>query len=163
MLVQARVLSACAPNIVVKIPVITETGEPCFEVMHRLEREGIRVNATACLAFGQAMLAAKAGATYVSLFAGRIADEGHEPGPVIAATRRWVDMWGGRTKIIAASIRGVTEIQAAALAGAHVLTIPPAILSKLADHKYTRSTVHEFVRDAKAASELANLALLDEL
>src|SRR5262245_56478199 len=64
MLLQGRNFATWAPNIVVKIPVINEDGGPSLGVINRLEREGVRVNATACLSFGQAMLAAKAGATY---------------------------------------------------------------------------------------------------
>ncbi len=155
MLRQARHFARWASNIVVKITIVSETGEPCLNVVHQLVSEGIRVNVTACMSLGQAMLAAKAGATYVSLFSGRIADEGNDPAAVIGNTRRWLDMWSSSTKIIVGSIRGVIDIQQAALAGAHVITIPPQLMSKLADHKYSRFTVSEFVRDGQKAFELA--------
>lgn len=152
MLAQGRALATWAPNIVVKIPVINEDGEPSLGVIHELEGAGIRVNATACLSFGQAMLAAKAGATYVSLFAGRIGDEGHDPAAVIRATRAWLDDWGYRSRIIIGSIRAAYDVQTAAQAGAHVITIPPEFLAKVADHRYSRETVRQFVKDASAAT-----------
>jgi len=157
---QARTFARLAPNIVVKIPVINENGESCLGVMSALYREGIRVNATAILSFNQAMLAAKAGATYVSLFAGRIADEGNDPAIVIRHTRAWLDDWEMASRIIVGSIRSVGDIQNAALAGAHILTIPPQFLSKMLDHKYTRDTVRQFNQDAdKALKEIAQARL----
>ncbi len=148
---QARAFAQWAPNIVVKIPVINENGDSCLGVMSALSRDGIPVNATAILSFNQAMLAAKAGATYVSIFAGRIADEGNDPAIVIRNTRTWLDDWQIASKIIVGSIRAVGDIQSAALAGAHILTIPPQFLSKMLDHKYTRETVRQFNQDAEKA------------
>jgi transaldolase len=87
MLEQARTFATWARNIVVKIPIVNEYGESCLGVMHRLSQEGIGVNATAILSFNQALLAAKAGATYVSIFAGRVADEGNDPGSMIGSYR----------------------------------------------------------------------------
>lgn len=156
MLAQARTLAGWAKNIVVKIPVINESGTPCFGVVKTLESSGIRVNVTAMMSFGQMVLAAKAGATYISLFGGRVADEGQPMGDVICMTRRWLDDWGYKSKIIVGSVREVMNIQEAASAGAHVVTIPPQFLARMADHKYTRFTVGEFVRDGqKALAELA--------
>jgi transaldolase len=155
MLAQARTFAGWAKNIVVKIPVINESGTPCFGVIKTLESSGVRVNVTAMMSFGQMMLAAKAGATYISLFGGRVADEGQPMGDVIRMTRRWLDDWGFKSKIIVGSVREVMNIQEAAAAGAHVVTIPPQFLARLADHKYTRFTVGEFVRDGqKALAEL---------
>ena len=109
---------------------------------------------TAILSFNQAILAAKAGATYVSIFAGRVADEGNDPGVIIRNVRSWLDMWGYTSKIIVGSIRGVMDVQAAALAGAHVVTIPPQFLPRMVDHKFTRDTVRQFNEDAsKTARE----------
>src|SRR6266480_4530955 len=116
--------------------------------MHRLSQEGIAINTTAILSFNQAMLAAKAGATYVSIFAGRVADEGNDPATVIRNVRRWLDDWEFSTRIIVGSIRTVMDVQNAALAGAHIITIPPQFLPKMIDHRYSRETVHQFVQDA---------------
>lgn len=151
MVVQAAVLARWAPNIVVKIPVINEHGEPCLGVAKALEEEGIKVNVTACMSFGQVALAAKVRASYISIFAGRVADEGHDASRLIRQSVDWLKEWNYPAKIIIGSIREVINIQDAALAGAHVITIPPQFMGKLVDHKYTRSTVKEFVSDAQKA------------
>lgn len=148
MLEQAREFATWARNIVVKIPVVNEYGESCLGVMHHLSNEGIAINATAILSFNQAILAAKAGATYVSIFAGRVADEGNDPAVVIRNVRNWLDQWDCPARIIVGSIRTVMDIQNAALAGAHIITIPPQFLPKMVDHQYTRETVRQFMRDA---------------
>jgi len=149
MIEQARTFATWARNIVVKIPIVNEHGESCLGVMHRLSQEGIGVNATAILSFNQAMLAAKAGATYVSIFAGRVADEGNDPAVTIGNVRRWLDDWELSSRIIVGSIRTVMDIQTAALAGAHIITVPPQFLPKMVDHRYTRETVRQFVQDAE--------------
>jgi transaldolase len=149
MLEQARTFATWARNIVVKIPIVNEIGESCLGVMHQLSQEGIGVNATAILSFNQAILAAKAGATYVSIFAGRVADEGNDPAIVIQNVRRWLDDWGLSAHIIVGSIRTVMDIQNAALAGTHIITVPPQFLPKMVDHRYSRETVRQFVQDAE--------------
>jgi transaldolase len=149
MVKQARTFSAWARNIVVKIPIVNEFGESCLGVMHRLSQEGIGVNATAILSFNQALLAAKTGATYVSIFAGRVADEGNDPAVTIRNVRRWLDDWDLPSRVIVGSIRTVMDIQNAALAGAHIVTIPPQFLPKMVDHRFTRETVRQFVQDAE--------------
>jgi transaldolase len=153
MLEQARTFATWARNIVIKIPIVNEFGESCLGVMHRLSQEGVGVNATAILSFNQAILAAKAGATYVSIFAGRVADEGSDPAVTIRNVRQWLDDWDLSARIIVGSIRTVMDIQNAALAGAHIVTIPPQFLPKMVDHRYTRETVRQFVRDAEKSIE----------
>ena len=150
---QGRLFATWARNIVVKIPIVNEFGESCLGVIHRLTREGIAVNSTAILSFNQAILAAKAGATYVSIFAGRVADEGNDPAVVIRNVRNWLDEWKSPARIIVGSIRTVMDIQSAALAGAHIITIPPQFLPKMVDHRYTRETVRQFVQDAEKTLE----------
>ncbi len=149
MLSQAQTFAEWASNIVIKIPVINADGVPCLGVIKTLEKSGIAVNATVAMSLGQVMLATKAGASYASIFAGRVADEGRDPAPLISGATEWVEKWRYKTKIIVGSIRGVFDIQTAALAGAHIITIPPQLLLKMMDHKYTRSTVNDFVNDAK--------------
>ena len=107
------------------------------------------MNATAILSFSQALLAGKAGATYVSIFAGRVADEGNDPVVTIRNVRRWLDDWELSSHIIVGSIRTVMDIQNAALAGAHIITVPPQFLAKMVDHRNTRETVRQFVQDAE--------------
>ncbi len=148
---QACTFARWASNIVVKIPIINENGEPCLGVVKALEEKGVRVNVTAMMSFGQLALAAKAGATYASIFAGRVSDEGHDATRLIAAAVGWLEGWPYKTRLIVGSIRGVIDIQNAALAGAHIITIPPAFLTKMVDHKFTRETVRGFVHDAVQA------------
>ncbi len=156
MLRQAQQFASWGENIVVKIPVVNEFGESCLGVIHALTRKGIRVNCTAILSFNQALLATKAGATFVSIFAGRVADEGGDPAIVIRNVRQWLDDWKYPAEIIVGSVRTVMDIQNAALAGAHIVTIPPQFLPKMVDHKYTRETVRQFNQDAeKALVEIA--------
>ena len=154
MITQARKLAAWAPNIVVKIPQETQDGVPCYGVMHQLESEGIKVNATIALSLGQVILAAKAGATYISIFAGRVSDEGGNAFEVISNSVDWLEHWDFKSKIIVGSIRSVADVLQAAMAGAHVITIPPEYLTRMADHKYTRETVRQFVNDATKALEM---------
>ena len=158
MLEQGRTFAGWAENVVVKIPIVNERGESCLGVIHGLSGEGIAVNTTAILSFNQAILAVKAGAAYVSIFAGRIADEGNDAAVVIRNVRQWLDQWSYAAKIIVGSIRAVIDIQQAALAGAHIVTIPPQFLPKMVDHKYTRDTVRQFNEDTrKAQAQIAHV------
>jgi transaldolase len=156
MISQARRFASWAPNIVVKIPQETQDGVPCYGVIKQLESEGIKVNATIAMSLGQVMLAAKAGATYISIFAGRISDEGGNSPEVINNAVNWLEHWEYSSKVIVGSIREAINIQDAALAGAHIITIPPEFLTRMADHKYSRATVAQFVGDAKKALEMMN-------
>ena len=151
MITQARKFASWASNIVVKIPQETQDGVPCYGVMHQLEKEGIKVNATVALSIGQVILSAKAGATYISIFAGRVSDEGGNSAEVIKNAVNWLERWKYKSKVIVGSIREAINIQDAALAGSHIITIPPQFLDKMADHKYTRDTVRQFVSDAQKA------------
>jgi len=151
---QAQTLASWAPNIAVKIPQITQDGIPCYGVINKLESEGIKVNATVAMSLGQVMLAAKAGATYISIFAGRVADEGGNAPEVIRNSVEWLEHWRYKSKIIVGSIRSVGDILSATMAMAHVITIPPQFLTKMVDHKYTRETVRQFVNDAQKAMEM---------
>ncbi len=150
---QAVEMAGWAPNIAVKIPIITTLGEPCLGVISRLTHAGIKVNATACMSFNQAMLAAKAGATYVSLFAGRISDEGADAAETVRRTANWLKTWDMPTKIVVGSIRETVNVQDAALAGAHVVTVPPKFLRQMIDHKYSRFTVAQFLADGQSAAK----------
>ena len=154
MLAQAQGFASWAPNIVIKIPQITQDGIPCYGVIRRLESDGIKVNATVAMSLGQVILAAKAGATYISIFAGRVTDEGGNASEVISNSVNWLERWEYRSRIIVGSIRSVGDVLSAALAGAHIITIPPQFLGKMVDHKYTRDTVKQFVNDAQKALEM---------
>ena len=151
MLKQARQLARWADNIVIKVPQTTSQGLPCYGVMHKLEGEGIKVNATVALSIGQVFIAAKAGATYISIFAGRVTDEGGDAAELISNATGWLENWDYKSRIIVGSIRSVGDVIQAALAGAHIITIPPQFISKMVDHQNTRATVVQFLNDARKA------------
>jgi len=153
MVQEGKTFAGWAPNIEIKIPVINQDGVPCLGVIRELTNQGIHINATALLALGQVMLVTKAGAKYASIFAGRIGDEGGNASEVIRSARAWLDLWKYPTEIIVGSMRTIADIQSAAIAGAHILTIPPALIEKLCDHKYTRETVRQFIADAQKTLE----------
>ena len=154
MMKQAREFASWATNIVIKIPQITQDGTPCYAVMNQLESEGIKVNSTVAMSLAQVILAAKAGSTYISIFAGRVGDEGGDVSQVITNSVDWLERWDCKNKIIVGSIRSVADVLQAAVAGAHIITIPPQFLTKMADHKYTRDTVRQFVDDAQKALDM---------
>ena len=154
MLVQAQEFAFWASNIVIKIPQITQDGVPCYGVINQLEKEGVKVNATAAMSLGQVILAAKAGATYISIFTGRVSDEGGNATEVIRNSVEWLRRGEFKSKVIVGSIRSVGDILSAAIAGAHIITIPPQFLDKMADHKYTRATVGQFITDAQKALQM---------
>ncbi|HEY42264.1 MAG TPA: transaldolase [Dehalococcoidia bacterium] len=154
MVAQARLFASWAPNIVVKIPHVTYEGVPLYGTISDLERSGIRTNATAAMSLGQVILAAKARATYISLFAGRVADEGGNAAEVIRLSVEWLERWRHKSRVVAGSMRSVGDILSAVTAGAHIVTIPPQFLYKMADHKYSRETVKQFLDDAETARKM---------
>jgi len=160
MVSQGLNLASWAPNIAVKIPVINQDGQPCLGVINELSKQGVRVNATACLSFSQVVLSAKAGSTYISIFAGRVSDEGGDAPLLLRQAADWLEHWKYKAKIIAGSVRAVIDVQQAAMAGAHIVTVPPQFLGKMVDHKYTRETVKQFVGDAVKALEIMEKARL---
>jgi len=160
MLEQGKWLASLAHNVVVKIPVQNEFGVP---LLWRYQSVGEIRHQGKCHrhpVLRPDMLAAKAGATYVSLFAGRVADEGGDSSGVIAETVEWLEHWDYKSELIVGSIRSVGDVINAALAGAHIITVPPQYLDKMADHKYTRSTVKDFIADAQSALKLMDKASL---
>jgi transaldolase len=115
-----------------------------LEAIHRLSGEGIPINATVMIAPLQAILAAKAGATYVSLFFNRIRDAGEDPVLAIKQTRALLEAANSKAKIIAGSIRQPKDVLDAAIAGAHILTIPYKIMAQLPFHAKSEETIQEF-------------------
>ena len=143
MIAEADVLSKIAENVVVKLP-LTLDG---LRGVKTLTGRGIKVNVTLCFSANQALLAAKAGATYISPFVGRLDDIDIEGMDLIRDIRQIYDNYAFTTEILAASIRTPNHVTQAALAGADVATIPPAIIKKLADHPLTKSGLEQFVKD----------------
>lgn len=143
MVEQARVLSKWAGNIVVKIPMTAE-GLKAVKV---LSQEGIKTNVTLVFSAMQGLLAAKAGATYVSPFLGRIDDIGVDGVELVQKLRQIYDNYGYRTEIIAASIRNYQHVEQVALAGCDIATIPAKILVKLWKHPLTDQGLVAFEKD----------------
>jgi len=141
MLDEALSYHAWAPDrICIKVP-FSEVG---LQVLHQLVGREIATNATCMMNFSQLYLAALAGATYVSLFAGRVRDMGYDVGPIIAETRAILDREALPSKIIVGSIRQPADVVDALQHGAHVVTVPPAILRKMLYNPRTESTIKEF-------------------
>jgi transaldolase len=115
-----------------------------LEIIHELHSEGIPVNATVMMTAAQAVLAAKAGASYVSLFYNRIKDAGEDPLLAIKQTRSILDESHLNAKIIAGSIRNPNDVINAGIAGAHILTIPYKIMTQLPFHPKSEETIQEF-------------------
>ncbi len=144
MLAEGRKLAGIAPNVVVKVP-LTRAG---LIATAEFAREGIQTNVTLCFSANQALLAAKAGATYVSPFIGRLDDQTQGSGiELIAAIRAVYDNYGFDTDILAASIRTPAHVTESALAGADCATIPPAVFEGLFKHPLTESGLQQFLSD----------------
>jgi transaldolase len=156
---QAQTFAGWAGNIVVKVTIHGPQGEPeSLEIVHELEtRHNIRVNVTATMSAQQGLLAALAGATYVSIFAGRVNNMGYNACGEIAKLRRVLDQCGLKAQIIAGSTREILNIIEWLEAGAHFVTVVPDLLRGMLVHAYSKETVQQFLRDAARAE-----ALLDE-
>lgn len=138
-------------RICIKVP-FSEVG---LRVTSALAGLGVPTNVTCLMSFHQAYLAALAGATFVSIFSGRVRDMGYDPAPVIAETRRQLDRESLGSKLIVGSVRHLFDVSEALGAGAHVVTVPPPILRKMLRHPRTEETIREFNsawREASAAA-----------
>jgi transaldolase len=154
MLAQGEDLARIADNVVIKVP-LTEDG---LVACKRLRAAGIGVNVTLCFSPSQALLAAKAGATFISPFIGRLDDISHQGMELIAQIREIYDNYGYDTEILVASIRHPLHFVEAAMLGADVATVPPAVLWKLLEHPLTDRGIEAFLKDAeKAKIEIPSL------
>ena len=140
---EGRELAKIADNIVIKIPMI----EDGLVATRRLVTDGIKVNVTLAFSSVQCLLAAKAGATYVSPFLGRVDDIGHDAMEIIRETRLIFDNYDIETQILAASIRHPRHVAEAAMLGADVATIPTDVLRKLLLHPLTDRGLDQFLND----------------
>ena len=143
MLVEGRTLAKLAGNVCVKVP-LTWDG---LKVCKALSGEGTAVNVTLCFNANQALLAAKAGATFISPFIGRIDDTGADGMELIREIRTIYDNYYFDTEILAASIRSVNHVKEAALAGADVMTAPANVIRDLVKHPLTDKGLAAFVAD----------------
>ena len=143
MIKEARQLSKIHKNIIVKIPMTSE-GLKAVKV---LSKEGIKTNVTLVFSPNQALLAAKAGATYVSPFVGRLDDISHDGMALVRDIVTIFRNYGFKTQVIAASMRHPVHVTEAALAGAHVATIPYDVLKKMIKHNLTDEGIQKFLND----------------
>jgi transaldolase len=150
MLKEAAVLRAIAPNVTIKLPLTWDGLKAC----KALAAEGVSVNVTLCFSANQALLAAKAGAAFISPFIGRLDDIGEDGMQLIADIRTIYDNYAGlNTEILAASIRSGEHVKQAALIGADVVTVPPAVLRELSRHPLTDKGLDAFMADWKKTGQ----------
>jgi transaldolase len=147
MVSEAIEIAAWSPNIVIKIPVTPEG----LKATKQLSAKGIRTNLTLAFSTNQALLAARAGATYVSPFVGRLDDVGAEGMDVVSEIVEVFDTHGIETEVIAASIRHPRHVTQAALAGAHIATVPYKVLMQMVKHPLTDAGVARFLSDWEKA------------
>lgn len=149
MIAEGKSLAGIAPNVTVKLPLTLEGLKAC----KALTGEDVKTNLTLCFSANQALLAAKAGATFVSPFIGRLDDIGSDGMELIREIRVIYDNYDFRTEILAASIRSPMHVKDAALAGADVATAPPAVLKSLVNHPLTDKGLAAFLADWKKTGQ----------
>ena len=143
MLAEAEILKDIAPNVCIKLPLTLEGLRAC----RVLSDKGVATNVTLCFSANQALLAAKAGARFVSPFLGRLDDINLDSTRLIEDIRRIYDNYGFQTEVLAASVRTVNHVSQMALIGADVVTAPPATLRKLVHHPLTDAGLAAFEAD----------------
>ena len=154
MLVQGRSLAKINKNVVVKVP-LTRDGIRACSIF---SGEGIRVNVTLCFSAGQALLAAKAGAYFVSPFAGRLDDIGGNGIELIRDIILIYKNYGFNTQVLAASLRHPAHVIEASKAGAHIATLPYKVIDSLFDHPLTAKGLDQFMKDYAKVFQAASAA-----
>lgn len=150
MIKEARYLSKIAHNIVVKIPMTPEG----LKAVKTLSGEGIKTNVTLVFSANQALLAAKAGATYASPFIGRLDDRGHVGMDLVREILQIFKNYDLKTEVIVASIRHPLHVIEAAKVGANIATVPPTVLEKMFNHPLTDIGLRRFLEDWKKVQRL---------
>ena len=148
MIREGEQLAQIHKNVVIKLP-LTEAG---ISACKHFSKKGIKTNVTLCFSMNQALLAAKVGATYISPFIGRLDDIGQNGLDLITEIRQMYDIYGFKTKILAASIRNVTHVREVALIGADVGTMPLSVIRSLYKHPLTTAGLETFLSDHKKAN-----------
>ncbi|MDQ1143800.1 transaldolase [Bacillus sp. SORGH_AS 510] len=143
MIEEARVIAEWAPNVVVKIP-MTEEG---LKAVNVLSKENIQTNVTLIFSVAQGLMAAKAGATFISPFLGRLDDIGIDGVDLIKRLKVVLETYGLKSEIISASVRHIGHMEAAAEAGSHIATIPGSLFPKLWGHPLTDKGIESFLKD----------------
>jgi transaldolase len=150
MIAEGEVLAAIAKNVTVKLPITLEGLRACRHFAGR----GIPTNLTLCFSANQALLAAKAGATYVSPFLGRLDDININGMDLIADIRKIFDNYAMQTKILSASIRSANHVKEAALLGSDSATMPPSVIRSLVQHPLTEKGLAQFIEDWKKTGQV---------
>lgn len=143
MIKEGREIAKWASNVIVKIP-MTEEG---LEAVYTLESEGIKTNVTLVFSVAQGLMAAKAGASFISPFVGRIDDIGEDGMKLITNLRKTLVNYQFKSEIITASIRTISHLEQAAISGADIATIPGSLLPKLWKHPLTDNGIEQFLND----------------
>ncbi len=149
MLKEARKLAGVHSNVVVKIPIVPEG----MKAVKTLAAEGIKVNVTLVFSANQALLAARAGAAYISPFLGRLDDIGHTGVELVHDIVNIIDLHDLDCEVIAASIRHTEHVPAVALAGAHIATLPYKVLKQMFKHPLTDKGIESFLNDWKKLNQ----------
>ncbi len=143
MVAEAQELAKINPNVVIKIPMLPEG----LKAVSQLEPQGIKTNVTLVFSANQGLLAALAGASYVSPFVGRLDDVGHDGMEIVSETVEIFEIHDFNTQVIAASVRHPLHVITAARAGAHIATVPYKILMQMAKHPLTDIGLQKFMED----------------
>ena len=149
MMAEGEVLAKIAPNIVVKLPLTL----PGLKACRAFAGKGVKTNVTLCFSPNQALLAAKAGATYVSPFLGRLDDIHLDGVQLIRDIRKIFDNYQFKTQILSASVRTPNHVKEVALAGSDVATIPASVIKNLVNHVLTDKGLEQFTKDWKATGQ----------
>lgn len=149
MVAEGEVLAKIASNVVIKLPLTLDGLRAC----RYFTAKGIKTNVTLCFSANQALLAAKAGATYISPFVGRLDDINLDGMELIRDIRQIYDNYGFETQILGASIRNANHVKEAALAGADVVTVPAGVIKGLANHALTDKGLEQFAKDWAATGQ----------
>ncbi|MBN9257741.1 MULTISPECIES: fructose-6-phosphate aldolase [unclassified Mesorhizobium] len=144
MMAEAKILAKIAPNVTIKVPLTLDGLKACKTIRTEMNR---MVNVTLCFSANQALLAAKAGASFISPFVGRVDDTGADGMELIQEIRQIYDNYDFQTEILVASVRTVNHVKQAALIGADVVTAPPATLKALVNHPLTDKGLAAFLAD----------------
>ena len=150
MIEQAKEISAWHKHVVIKVPLIPEG----IAAIKKLTEMGIKTNCTLCFSASQALLAAKAGATYISPFVGRLDDIGHDGMELVSEIREVYDNYGFTTEVLAASLRHPDHFKQAAMIGADVATIPFKVLQQLFKHALTTNGLKAFLDDWEKVKDI---------
>ena len=150
----ARRFASEIPNCNVKIPLLRPDGGHNLDLIKKLSQEGVQINCTALFNLSQVILATKAGARYVSLFVGRINDEGGNPWSIVHDCSGFLCTGETETELIVGSIRSVGDVLGSQINHTDIVTVPPPILEKMVMHQYSLETVKQFERDAQLLGKL---------